>query len=251
MKLKILGSSSAGNCYVLQPEKGAALVLEAGVTAQNLGKAVTFRWSEIAGVFITHEHQDHAAHVKDYQRRGLKVYATTGTAEKLENQNILRIDENPTKKLKVGDFTIIWFDTIHDAAQPCGYYINHPEMGNLLFVTDTGEINKRFTGINHLLIETNYDPDNKAFNDLTKSYIERVRLSHLSIKQAENFIIENCAVKDLFNVVLIHLSSRHADKKEFKKRIETVCRNNAIGAKVHIATPWLCVNLNDYKNLSF
>lgn len=254
MKLKVIASSSGGNCYVLQPNQGKSLVLEAGEKISELGKAVTYGWSKIAGVLVTHEHQDHASHVAEFQSRGLKVYATEATAAAIDNKNIITLESvsNRNRTFTVGDFKIRWFDTQHDAAHPVGYFIKHHEMGNLLFITDTAVIYSKFKGVNHLMIETNYDPDHPRFNTLSESYINRVRLAHLSIAQANEFIRNNIDdVKSLATVTLLHLSSRHADRQDFKKLTTKTLRELGSNAKVEVATPWLVRDLPNFNKPNF
>ena len=248
MKLKIIGSSSQGNCYILQPTAGKALILEAGRPIEELGKALKYKWDNVAGVLITHEHGDHAGHVRAFQSRGLEIYATKGTAEALVNCDVFLIDEAP--QFQLGDFKIRWFKTVHDAASPCGYLIAHPEMGKLLFITDSAEIPYKFKGVNHLLLEANYDDRHPNFNDLSKSYIERVRLSHLSIKQACDFIGSNEHDK-LATITLCHVSSRNATKHGVKTQIKSLCEYLAIAPAINVATPWLIINLPKFNEPNF
>ena len=248
MKLKIIGSSSSGNCYVLQPTTGKALILEAGRPIDELGKTIKYKWDQVAGVLLTHEHGDHAGHVEAFQSRGLDVYATRDTALALVNLDIKYIDANP--QFKLGDFTVRWFDVNHDASHPVGYLIHHPEMGKLLFITDTAEIPYRFKGVNHLLLEANYDDRHPHFNDLSKSYMQRVRLSHLSIKQACDFIGSNEHDK-LATITLCHVSSRNATKHGVKEEVKNLCEHLAIAPAVNVATPWLVIDLPQYEHPNF
>lgn len=55
MKLKVLGSSSKGNSYILEAEN-EALILEAGINFNEVKKALDFNISKIRGVCISHEH---------------------------------------------------------------------------------------------------------------------------------------------------------------------------------------------------
>lgn len=253
MKLKVIGSSSGGNCYILKPDSGKTLILEAGINIKEVGKMLTYKWKDVAGVLITHEHQDHAAYVSEFQARGIKVYATSETAERINNQVIpLQFVSSKNHVLQIDNFKIMWFDTVHDAAHPVGYFISHPEMGKLLFITDTAEITQKFRGVNHLCIETNYDPNNAAFARLSESYINRVLLSHLSIDQAEKFIINNILDKGkLESVTLLHLSSRHADKQEFPKRIKKTLSKLGRDIPVEVAQPYTIINLKQYEKPNF
>lgn len=55
MKLKVLGSGSSGNCYILENDT-EALIIEAGVLFMEVKKALDFSISKIRGVVISHEH---------------------------------------------------------------------------------------------------------------------------------------------------------------------------------------------------
>jgi len=55
MKLKVLGSSSKGNSYVLETAS-QVLVIEAGIRLVEVKKAIDFNISKIRGVCISHEH---------------------------------------------------------------------------------------------------------------------------------------------------------------------------------------------------
>ena len=55
MYLTCLGSSSNGNCYILQNED-EALILEAGMPFKEVKKALDFNISKVRGVCISHEH---------------------------------------------------------------------------------------------------------------------------------------------------------------------------------------------------
>jgi phosphoribosyl 1,2-cyclic phosphodiesterase len=55
MELSVIGSSSKGNGYVLHNEN-EGLIIEAGVSFQNVKRAIDFNISKIRGVIISHEH---------------------------------------------------------------------------------------------------------------------------------------------------------------------------------------------------
>ena len=55
MKLKIIGSSSSGNSYVLENDN-EILIIEAGIKFSDVQKAIDFRVDKIRGVLISHEH---------------------------------------------------------------------------------------------------------------------------------------------------------------------------------------------------
>lgn len=55
MVLKVIGSGSSGNSYILETET-SALCIEAGVRFSEVKKALDFNVSKIRGVLISHEH---------------------------------------------------------------------------------------------------------------------------------------------------------------------------------------------------
>ena len=50
MKLKVLGSNSLGNCYILE-NKDEALILEAGIKLVNVKKALNYNISRLSDVW--------------------------------------------------------------------------------------------------------------------------------------------------------------------------------------------------------
>ena len=73
MILKVLGSSSAGNCYLLDNGK-EALVIECGMPFLEVQKAVGFGIKRIVGAIITHEHGDHARHIGKLHKYCIPTY---------------------------------------------------------------------------------------------------------------------------------------------------------------------------------
>ena len=55
MNLKVLGSGSSGNCYLLENET-ECLVIEAGLPLMEVKKAIGFNIKKIVGVVASHEH---------------------------------------------------------------------------------------------------------------------------------------------------------------------------------------------------
>ena len=55
MELKVLGSNSAGNCYLFESDS-EALVLEAGINFKEVEKAINFNTNKIVGMIASHSH---------------------------------------------------------------------------------------------------------------------------------------------------------------------------------------------------
>ena len=240
MKLKVLSSSSAGNCYLLESET-QALVIEAGVRVSELKKAVGFNLSKIAGCVITHEHNDHFKYANEYMKNGIDCYMSAGTAQFAEQSH--RINVLQEKELrKIGQFKVLTFDVQHDAAEPFGYLIYHDECGSVLFATDTYYLKYRFPQMNNILIEANYDAgileDNYVSGRLHQKVFDRVVRSHMSIDQCIETLKAN-DLKQVNNIVLIHLSSGNGDSDSFKRMVE-----GATGKQVYIAQKGMTIDFN-------
>ena len=55
MKLKVLGSGSSGNCYLLSTEN-ETLILDCGLPIKEIKKGLNFDLGGIKGVLVTHAH---------------------------------------------------------------------------------------------------------------------------------------------------------------------------------------------------
>ncbi|MDD3417568.1 MAG: MBL fold metallo-hydrolase [Lachnospiraceae bacterium] len=249
MQLKVVASSSEGNCYILESDT-QALIIECGKSYKDVMKALNFNVSKIVGCIVTHEHGDHAKYYHEFIRAGIDVYSTDGTRESLKEINgeltkpfsrlsdyRLPSGENVPRyeTFNIGGFTITPFQTIHEVAEPCGFIIEHEEMGELLFATDTEYIGFNFKGLNHILCEANYD---KQILERGVENFEHVLRGHMEIGTTERFIKQN-ATHELMNVVLIHLSQSNASENKFVDIIQRIGNFN-----VCKAYPGLTLDLN-------
>ena len=222
MNLHILGSNSFGNCYVLETEY-EALILEAGVRMSNVRKALRWKMSKVVGAIITHEHNDHAGHVAEMAASGVTVLALK------EVFTSHRMDGNPfTKEIVggkgyiLGNFKILALPVSHDV--PClGYIIQHPDMGTLLFITDTVAFDYIVPNLNTVMIEANYADDivseNIANGNMPEAMRPRLINSHMEIEQTKA-ILASQDLSDVGNIILIHLSDGNADETRFVREVQ-------------------------------
>nr|DAR85709.1 MAG TPA: YycJ-like MBL-fold protein [Caudoviricetes sp.] len=242
MKLKILGSSSKGNCYVLD-SGGEALIIECGVSYLAIQKALGFSLQAVVGCILSHEHGDHAREVKKLLYSRIPVYTSAGTARALS------IDVDPSlhamsagSVYHLGRFTVLPFNVQHDASEPLGFLISHPDMGTTLFATDTYYLRYRFEGLNNILIECNYRRDilkqNVERGLVSTIQRDRVLRSHMSYEQCIATMMHS-DMRHVNNVVLIHLSDHNSHAEEFRAGV-----SEAIGKMVHIAKPGMEIPFN-------
>lgn len=214
MKIRTIDSGSKGNCYLLVDDADNMLMLEAGVNFARVKQSTDFNIATIKGCLITHEHGDHAGFAADVLKTNIPVYCTAGTARHIKTArhepNIVAYDEINS----AGPFVFSAFRVPHDADEPCGWLIYHPEYGMIMFATDTAQLRHRTNGIATFLIECNYDPDrlnqNVRSGVIAPERATRTRKSHMSVYDTCEFLRAN--VDNLTrNVILCHLSSQNAD----------------------------------------
>lgn len=240
MKLKILGSSSKGNCYIF--DNGSdALVLEAGVNIKDIKQAMNFEIGRIFGCLCSHEHLDHAKYMKDFMAAGIDVYASGGTigARGLTGHRVKTMVAEKT--YNIGPFKVMPFLVEHDAAEPFGFLLFHPDMGKTLFLTDSYYSPHTFNGLNNIIVEANYSQeilDGKMSDGRIHGFVRnRVLTSHMSIDTCVDLLKAN-DLSAVNNVLLVHLSDSNSDAVAFKRRI-----SDATGKLVTIAEPGMTISL--------
>lgn len=246
MLLKCLGSNSMGNCYLLESET-ECLVMECGIPFKDVKKALNFDISKIVGLLVSHEHGDHFKYVKDYLKAGIPIMASQGTWSALPYE--VEISEKvvrPGYWYQLGNFTVTPFLVVHDAVEPLGFMIRHPDMGALLFATDTEYIKQNFKNskLNHIMIECNYSQriiDGRMYQGETvKGLRDRIIQSHMELETCKEFIDVN-KTSNLDNVVLLHLSDGNSNEKMFQEEVQAVVGSKV---KVFVADKGVTVDLN-------
>lgn len=223
MVLKVLGSSSSGNCYILE-NKQEALIIEAGVKFIEVKKALDFDIRKVVGCLITHQHNDHAKYIKNMVDSGFPTLALpeVWTAKGVSDSRALCIEGG--KGYRFGGFKVLPFTACHDV--PCvGYLIEHKETGRIMFLTDSCMCEYVFPGLNHVMIECNYSDEKlvEAINAgrTLPSQRERLMTSHMELETCKEFLRANDLSK-VTNVILLHLSDNNSDEAHFVQEIERV-----------------------------
>ena len=227
MKLKCIATGSTGNCYTLTSDNGETLILDCGISIKEIKKGLNWNVKDVVGAICTHSHQDHSKSVKDLNNMGIPV--CTPYKKLLMSQFL----SNSYFTVRTFDLTTVdgrWTHTNADGSEcPCyGFLITHPEMGRMLYITDTELIKWRFKDINHILLGVNYDKDLvDTDNDPKTRHVFR---GHLSIDTACGFVKANYS-DSLQNVIMCHLSAENADSDSFIEKMKKV----ACGANVDVA----------------
>lgn len=218
MRLFVLGSGSSGNCYLLENET-ECLVIEAGVKYSEVKKAIDFQTRKVVGVIAGHAHLDHSGRLGDYDGSGIPIFKPY---EKFE------------KMVAYGNFKIYPFELLHNV--PCyGFYITHPDMGILVYVSDTEYIKYTFKGVNHFLVEANYSTE---LVERDSAKYEHQITGHMNIDTTCRFLKKNNN-SNLKTVTLCHLSADCGNAEDFKARAEEV-----VDCPVYVAKKGLEISLD-------
>lgn len=240
MTLRVLGSSSKGNCYILD-NGSEALIIEAGIRFADVKKALGFDLRKVVGCLVTHRHNDHAGYIKQIVESGIMTLALDDVWTNKGVTASRAVTVTPGKGYKLGNFRILPFNACHDV--PCvGYLIEHPETGRIMFLTDSFMCEYRFPGLSQVMIECNYSDA-----ALTQAIIEgrtlpsqrgRLMTSHLELETCKGILRAN-DLSQVVNVVLLHLSGNNADEQRFVSEVQGVC-----GKCVYVANPGLTIEMN-------
>ena len=226
VEFQILGSSSGGNCALLQTGQTKVLV-DVGFSAKRIGcllEAVGESIDAIDAVFLTHEHSDHAQGIRGLAKRAdLPVFANRDTADAVQAKATKPVN---WKVFQTGtdfsfrDLKVRSFSLPHDAYDPVGFTFNWGEEGDLFtpprslaWVTDLGyvpeHVKEHIRQVHTLVIEANYDEELLERDERrpwsTKQRI-RGRHGHLSNNAAFDLVAELSHNSILEKVYLAHLS---------------------------------------------
>lgn len=241
MKLKVIGTGSKGNCYIL--ENGSeSLMIECGVHIKEIKKSLHFDLSKLVGCLVTHEHKDHSKSIADLCELGVNVYATAGTFGSFKS-NRAKIFDKEEQFYVGGKFKVMAFSIKHDAKDPVGYLIHHPECGKVLFLTDTVYSPVTVDGLNNIIVEANYSQeiiDRKVREGAKPQFLRnRILQSHLSLENCIESVLAGNDLSQVNNIVLIHLSDSNSNEELFKKRVR-----EATGKNVSVASNGMEIEFN-------
>lgn len=232
MRLKVIGTGSSGNCYLLGNDT-EALLIECGLPFAQIKRALDYDLRKVKACIVSHSHKDHSLSIPDLQRSGIPVYGPSGIYPDIEASH--------NQRRRFVSFTVRPLAVEHDV-HCLAYVISHPDMGRLLFVTDTYSFPYRVKGLNHILMEANYC-DRKLEQNIDAGLIpdslrQRIVTSHMEIGMA----VTHLTAQDLSkvrNILLIHLSQGNSEPDNFKTQVEA-----ATGIPTQIAVPGLEMELN-------
>lgn len=219
--VKVLASSSGGNCYHIS-DGSTPLLIDCGLRYQRIQQGIGFGISRLGGCLVTHEHKDHSRSVQQLMKAGIDCYMTAGTAEMLKVRGHRLHIVKARVQFRIGAWTILPFETQHDAREPIGFLLGNEAGDKLLYATDTYYLRYRFKGLTHLMIECNYSSELLRRNvdaGLVDAIVaRRVIKSHFSLEHLLEFLTAN-DLSQVECIWLLHLSDNNSDESYFKTKV--------------------------------
>jgi len=235
MKVYVLGSGSKGNSTLIVGNNKKILI-DVGFSypkekmlLENFG----FNPNEIDAILITHDHKDHIGGLGQFiKKHHTKVYANEILAKELlkviSEDDIMIVDN----KFPIDDFNIESFKTSHDALGSVGYIVEENSK-ELVYVTDTGYINKRnlakLVNKDAYIFESNHDVTmlmNGPYPYILKQRVLSDK-GHLSNELSGNYLKELIGDKTKI-VVLAHLSEINNTPKIALDTVSKIIDNKKI-----------------------
>ncbi len=217
LELCILGSGSKGNAILARSED-TAILIDAGLSGREITRRLALLDidpAELAGICLTHEHNDHAGAARVLHRRHrIPLYANGGTVEALrrerKNHELSWRVFTTGAPFDVGDLRLEPFAVPHDAYEPVGFVVQNATV-RVGILTDLGLpthlIRERLRTCHAVVVESNYDET--LLRDAPRPWTIKQRImgrqGHLSNDHAGQLLadIAGGAIEKAF---LFHLS---------------------------------------------
>ena len=213
MKIKTLSSGSKGNCSIVLCDN-TNIIIDMGISYLTLKRSLeenSLSFSDFQGILITHCHKDHTNGLSTLiNKTKLNVYIPEEMYDSLKEyvpkSRCVFVDDNFT----INDVSIELIHTSHDAPASVGYIINYNER-SLVYVTDTGYINRKYLNRminkNLYLIESNHDEVMLMNGPYPRFLKERVisDKGHLSNSTTSKYL-KKIIGENTKTIILAHLS---------------------------------------------
>ena len=249
MKVKVLSSGSKGNTTYIE-SNGTKILIDAGNTAKYICECLAkmnVNADDIDAILITHTHVDHIGGLKTFTKK-IKacVYIMPGMFKELnylKNYKIMDSDD-----FIINDLNIKIIKTSHDAEDSVGYIISNGNK-SLVYITDTGYINKKYFDVlsnrNLYIMESNHDIE--MLNHSSYPFRIRQRIlsdkGHLSNYDSAKYLASFIGSNTKY-IILAHLSQENnTEELAYNTLIDRLNDENIVFNDIFISKQNLETNL--------
>ena len=218
MRFCSLGSGSFGNALVVECGR-TRLMMDCGFSLADAVARLERAGLEpgsLAGIVVTHEHDDHLGGVARLAKRyAIPVYLTRGTSHWLPHDFpavLVRLIDSHSV-FAIGDLQVDPFPVPHDAREPVQYVFSDGAV-RLGVLTDLGvptsHVQEKLSGCHALVIECNHDLDLLMGGDYPVGLKHRIagRFGHLD-NAAAGHLVASLDRGNLRHLIAAHLSQRN------------------------------------------
>jgi len=222
-------SGSLGNLYTITNAQGQRLIIDPGVSWGDVLKALDYDLTDVVGCLVTHEHGDHSKSAEKVIEYGIDVWMSAGTRDAIKFRNDLNrksvyILESSVVETGIGNFSVLPFNTVHDAQEPFGFVISCNDE-YLLFATDTSNITQKFEHkFSIIAIECSYDAiillDMIERQTINETLAKRLLTSHMEKENAKRYLREFCEMSQCRELHLLHMSGDNINHEKTRQEFE-------------------------------
>jgi len=233
VKYRSLGSGSRGNS-TLVVNNNRAILIDCGfsrkIALQRLQLAGTEQ-DALAGVFVTHEHGDHAKGVQALcELLNIPIYASFGTARKMAWTDhplwrCIRSDE----VVEIAGMNVVPVVVPHDAEEPLQFVVESDNGMRLGVLSDLGTLTPHilhtYKQCHALQLEANHDPEMLMNGPYPPGLRARVagNFGHLSNLQCADLL------KRLYWNGLSHVTAGHISEKNNARELVSQTLSTVLG----------------------
>jgi len=248
MEVRVLpiSSGSCGNCFFFQCGDTRFLI-DAGVPVSSIHsalKAHQIPLQSLNAVFVTHDHNDHIAYLKDLLKmHPMAVWLSSRLShlgEWLEEEEIYYFPFQPGQKLTFGDVWVYPLSLPHDAISTVGYIFQYRDV-KLSYFTDLGvclpSMLRAAEGSTLLVIEANHDEEKLVSGPYPEYLKKRIQSSrgHLSNRQCGEALVQILSNgREKMDVMLAHLSAVNNTPEMALSSVETILKKEGKREKVRL-----------------
>lgn len=225
IRFKALASSSAGCCYVVESGTLPPLLIDAGIRFELIQEALNFQIGSLAGALISHAHGDHVKAARRLMANAVDCYAAKETWQQTGFSGHRAKVVDPQATVKVGPWSVLGFNAVHDVAGTMGFIVADNAGGKLLYLTDSAYSLYTFKGLTVMAVEANWSEElmreNSTRGEIHRDRAKRTVRTHMSIERLETMILANKADNPgLEEIHLLHLSDANSDEAAFKEAVQ-------------------------------
>lgn len=235
MKVKVLASGSKGNSAIVLCGN-TKILIDVGISYTQIKRMLeehNLCIFDFSALLITHNHSDHIKGLSTLVKHtNINIYipqAMYNDLEKIVPKSRCIFTEDV---YQINDVVIELIHTSHDTNCSVGYIIKH-DGKELVYVTDTGYINRKFLqkmkNKDIYILESNHDEVMLMDGPYPRYLKERVisDRGHLSNKTASKYLENSIGDKTKY-IVLAHISEKNNTKELAYQETKNILPNEGI-----------------------